>query len=356
MKFFKFILFPFSFIYGFTVAVRNILFDLNFFKTHSFNLPIITVGNLSYGGSGKTPTVEYLIRLLTGKINVATLSRGYKRRTKGFVLADSSSLISDIGDEPKQFKSKFSEITVAVCEDRCAGVNQLLKKNKDLGCIILDDAFQHRSIKAGLNILLTDYNNLYTDDYVLPSGSLREFRSGAKRADIIIVTKCPRTLSETGRKVITGNIAPKAHQQVFFSYIDYLPMLPLNNDTEKSVDKFDSILLFSGIANTKPLEEYLHAKKYEVISMHYGDHYKYSNSDLLKIRESFNNFAANHKIILTTEKDKMRIETYEQKEALKDLPVFYIPIMTDFFPSDKEMFNKIIIDYVENAGKNKRND
>ena len=356
MKFLKFLLFPFAFLYGLIMAARNILFDLKIFKTYSFNLPVITVGNLSYGGSGKTTTVEYLVRLLAGKINVAILSRGYKRRTKGFVIADNASLISDIGDEPKQFKSKFPEIMVAVCEDRCAGVNQLLKKKKDLGCIILDDAFQHRSLKAGLNILLTDYNNLFTNDFMLPSGTLREFRCGVKRADIIVVTKCPLRIAIDEKKAIISKIAPDKNQQVFFSFIEYLPILPFKNGTGMKIDSYDSVLLFSGIADTKPLEEYLHVKKYNVISLHYSDHHKYSDSDLIDIRESFDNFAFEKKFILTTEKDIMRIETHEQKEVLKNLPVFYIPIVTNFFSSDKEMFNKIIIDYVENAGKNKRND
>jgi tetraacyldisaccharide 4'-kinase len=354
MKIFKLILFPFAFIYGLITAVRNILFDSGIFKEHSFDLPIISVGNLSYGGTGKTPHVEYLIRLLSGGKSIATLSRGYKRKTKGFILADNASLVSEIGDEPKQFKTKFPFVSVSVCEDRNHGVNQLMKLCPKVNCIILDDAFQHRSIKAGLNILLTDYNDLYTNDYILPSGSLREFRCGAKRADIIVVTKCPHNITEDEKKKIISKLALREYQHVFFSFIEYRKILPLND--EDKICSFNSVLLFSGIAGIKPLMEYLLAKKYNVKSLHFGDHHKYSDSDLSKIKESFNNFANESKIILTTEKDIIRIETPEQKEALKGLPVFYIPIVVDFFPSDKEMFNKIIIDYVENAGKNKRND
>jgi tetraacyldisaccharide 4'-kinase len=327
------------------------LFNLRILKSKSFNLPIISVGNLSYGGTGKTPMVEYLIRLLNGDMHVATLSRGYKRNTKGFVQANLNSTAAEIGDEPRQFKLKFLEISVAVCEDRCEGVNQLLQRQDDLECILLDDAFQHRSIKAGLNILLTDYNHLYTEDHVLPSGTLREWSAGAKRADIIVVTKCPKLMSDIGRKVITRDIAPQAHQHIFFSYIDYLPLQHVNGTAKMSDAKIDFIVLFSGIAAIEPLEEYLTGMNCSMDSIHFGDHHNYSDSDLIRIKESFNNFAAQNKIIVTTEKDVTRIETLWEKEALKELPIYFIPIMFDFFPDDKEKFNKLITAYVENARK-----
>ncbi len=328
------------------------LFDLGILKSKSFNLPVISVGNLSYGGTGKTPIVEYIIRLFKDDMHIATLSRGYKRHTKGFVQANGNSTAAEIGDEPRQFKSKFPEISVAVCEDRCEGVAQLLQRQGDLDCILLDDAFQHRSIKAGLNILLTDYSNLYTEDHVLPSGTLREWRAGAKRADIIIVTKCPPELNVIDKKRITNKLAPLERQHVFFSYIQYLPLQHVNGTAEKSEAKIDFLILFSGIAAVEPLEEYLMGMTGSMDSIHFGDHHNFSNSDLIRIKESFNNFAAQNKIIVTTEKDVMRIETLWAKEALKELPIYYIPIMIDFFPDDKEKFNKLITAYVENARKN----
>jgi tetraacyldisaccharide 4'-kinase len=352
MSFIQIILFPISLIYSLVTAVRNMLYDFHILKSKSFNMPLISVGNLSYGGTGKTPMVEYLIKLLKDDMHIATLSRGYKRNTKGFVQANINSTAAEIGDEPRQFKSKFPEITVAVCEDRCEGVDQLLQSQNDLGCILLDDAFQHRSIKAGLNILLTDYNRLYTKDHVLPSGTLREWRASAKRADIIVVTKCPKLLSATGRKVITDNIAPHTNQHIFFSYIEYQPLKHLNGTAEMSNAKIDFLTLFSGIAAVEPLEEYLMGLTGSMDSIHFGDHHNYSDSDLIRIKESFNNFAAQNKIIVTTEKDVMRIETLWAKEALKELPIYYIPIMLDLFSDDKEKFNTLITAYVENARKN----
>jgi tetraacyldisaccharide 4'-kinase len=331
------------------MAVRNALYDWGILKSRSFNLPVISVGNLSYGGTGKTPVVEYIIRLFKNDMHVATLSRGYKRQTKGFVQAEVNSTAAEIGDEPRQFKSKFPEISVAVCEDRCTGVEQLLKAQDDLACIILDDAFQHRSIKAGLNILLTDYNHLYNDDYVLPSGTLREWRSGARRADIIIVTKCPPELNIFDKKRVIKLLNPGPQQHVFFSFIQYLPLQHLNGTAEKSDAKIDFLTLFSGIAAVEPLEEYLMGLAGSMDSIHFSDHHNYSDADLIRIKESFNNFAARNKIIVTTEKDVMRIETLWTKEALKELPIYYIPIMVDLFPDDKEKFNKIVTAYVKDA-------
>ena len=353
MKILKIILYPFSLLYGLILAFRNVLYDLKILKSCSFDIPVICVGNLSYGGTGKTPLVEYLIRLLKDNNDISTLSRGYKRNTKGFVLANNNSLCSEIGDEPKQYKTKFPKIQVAVCENRCSGVNKLLVINPNTDIIILDDAFQHRAIKAGLNIILTDYNNLYTSDSVLPSGTLREFKYGAKRAEIIIVTKCPKILSFTDRKNIKTEINPKKGQYVFFSFIEYDDIQHFISGKKHENDSLKKlVLLFSGIANTKPLEQHLTEGKYSIKSLLFDDHHKYSLNNLIKIRETFNNIAEQNKIIVTTEKDLMRIETTEQMELIKYLPIFIIPIKVDFFPEDKQMFNEIIWNYVRNARKN----
>lgn len=356
MKIISVILFPFSILYGIIGAIRNFLFNNNLLKSQSFDVPVISVGNLSFGGTGKTPQVEYLIRLLSGSFSIATLSRGYKRKSKGFAEGHVNSTCAEIGDEPLQYKTKFPEILVAVCEDRCGGVRNILKLKKEIHCILLDDAFQHLSIKAGLNILLTDYSKMYYNDFVVPSGTLREFRCGARRADIIVVTKCPKNISEGQRKNIIKKIRPLKHQHVFFSFIEYSQFTLFSNHAViKSFDLNTSVLLFSGIANTEPLVEYLRENKFETKVMKFSDHHQYSTADLHKVRESFNNIAAEDKVIITTEKDAVRIESPELKEILKGLPVYFIPIITDFFPIDKETFNKQIIDYVTNARKNQGN-
>ena len=242
---------------------------------------------------------------------------------------------------------------MAVCENRVEGVHRIMESVKEIDCIILDDAFQHRSLKTGLNILLTDYNNLFTRDHVIPSGTLREFRCGAKRANIIIVTKCPESLSENEREKISTEINPKKNQHLFFSYIHYGSLVRLNNPkVEESITSYHSALLFSGIANIRPLKEYLLSSKYSLQSLQFRDHHHYSIDDLKKVIESFYNIAEKNKVIISTEKDAMRIETREQQEILKDFPVYYIPIDVHFFQSDKEMFNKIILNYATNAGKN----
>jgi tetraacyldisaccharide 4'-kinase len=316
-------------------------------------MPVICVGNLSLGGTGKTPHVEYLVRLLEPMVRTAILSRGYKRKTQGFIEAKNNSFIAEIGDEPKQYKTKFPGLMVSVCEDRGRGIDEIIKINKDVRCILLDDAFQHRSVKAGLNILLTDFSKLYSGDCIFPTGTLREFRCGAKRADIIVVTKCTEHISEEERNSIIRKIDPKPHQRVFFSFIKYEEFKWLDNAGIKGIpDKINTVLLFSGVANIRPLENYLAGKKIALQSMRFGDHHEYSAADLVKIKETFNNIAEENKIIVTTEKDAVRIETAEQKEILKGLPVYYVPIAIDLPEKDKKMFNKIILDYVTHAGKN----
>jgi tetraacyldisaccharide 4'-kinase len=333
--------------------IRNKLYDFKILKSHSFNLPLICIGNLSYGGTGKTPHVEYLLRLLSSHINPATLSRGYKRKSKGFVFATKDSLSSEIGDEPKQLKNKFPKITVAVCENRRLGVKGILENNTETDCIILDDAFQHRSLKSGLNILLTDYNKLYTRDYVLPSGTLREFRCGAKRADIIVVTKCTKSLTNEEKSEIISEIKSEKYQHIFFSFIEYGSLTPMNDTVfNGDISSVESVLLFTGVANAKPLEQYLKSKADSLHSICFGDHHQYSVRDLAKIRENFNNIASPNKIIVTTEKDAIRIESLEQKAIFSGLPIFFLPIQVDFFQSDKEIFNKLICDYARADRKN----
>jgi tetraacyldisaccharide 4'-kinase len=330
--------------------MRNKLYDLGIISIKEFKTPVISIGNLCVGGTGKTPHTEYLIRLLKHEFYIATLSRGYGRKTKGFLIADTQSTSNDIGDEPLQFKRKFNNVRIAVDAKRVNGIQQLKINYPSLQCILLDDAFQHRSVNPGLSILLTDYSKLYVNDFVMPTGSLREFRSGASRADIIIVTKCPKILLPIERKRLIHEIKSMPHQRVYFSYIKYGDFRPINTEEKNPFSKefyFErnySILLLTGIANTSSLEYYLKVKNLERVK--YPDHHKYTLKDLEHVKKIFNNIATSNKIILTTEKDAMRLKSPEYANAIAELPVFYIPIEIDFHDKDKEQFNEQIVHYV----------
>jgi tetraacyldisaccharide 4'-kinase len=357
MKFFKIILLPLSFLYGSILALRNKFYDWGLFKSTEFKIPIISVGNLSLGGTGKTPHIEYLIRLLKPEFEIATLSRGYGRKTKGFILSDIHSTNIDIGDEPLQFKHKYSELNVAVDGNRVRGINKLLQLLPNTQSILLDDAFQHRAVKPGLSIVLTDFSNLYLDDYVVPSGTLREFRSGIKRADIIIVTKCPKILVPIERKRLIKEINPLPHQTVYFSFIKYGEFLLLNSENQNPVSKSYyaehnySILLLTGIANTQPLENYLRTKVKNVVPVKFPDHHQFTKRDLGLVQTTFHSLPTENKIILTTEKDAMRLKLPEFSAILDGLPIFYMPIEINFYEQDKIEFNEQILHYVR-ANKN----
>lgn len=352
MKFLKILLFPFSILYGLILAIRNRLYDWGIFASTEFNIPIISVGNLSVGGTGKTPHIEYLIRLLNPEFDIATLSRGYGRNTKGFVLSDMNSTTADIGDEPLQFKKKYNNIHVAVDAKRVRGIDHILELFPAVQCILLDDAFQHRAVKPGLSIALTDFSNLYLNDHVVPTGTLREFRSGIKRADIIIVSKCPKILVPIERKRLTKEINPLPHQTVYFSYIKYGEFILLNSEKMNPVSKSYyaehnySILLLTGIANADPLEQYVRTKVKNVIPLKFPDHHQYTKADLGLLQKTFHSIPTENKIILTTEKDVMRLKLPEFKAILDDLPIFYMPIEIDFYEHEKEEFNEQIIHYV----------
>lgn len=335
------ILFPFAVLYGFITSIRNFLFDKGILKSHSFNVPIIAVGNLSVGGTGKTPQIEYLIRLLSPKYKIATLSRGYKRQSKGFVLADSTSNAEILGDEPFQFYTKFKNIQVAVDADRKNGIEQLLYQQERPDVILLDDAFQHRKVKAGFYILLTSYGDLFCDDYMLPTGNLRESRSGAKRADIIVVTKCPANLSLDEQNEIKSKLQLNSDQELYFSYIDYDDSVysedkVLKVSEIKNVDK----LLLAGIAKPEPFFRYLQDESVECLT--YPDHHHFSEKELLEINNKSKN-----KIIITTEKDFVRLKGSIPKEQL-----FYLPIRSTFL-SVSENFDKTITNYVGTSTRNR---
>ena len=286
LKSFRYLLFPFSLLYGGFVWLRNWLFDRNILKSASFNFPIICVGNLATGGTGKTPMTEYLVETLRKEYKTATLSRGYKRKTKGFAIADQNTTAIDIGDEPMQFHQKFPDITVAVGEERLVAIPQLLHQQPETQVIILDDAFQHRSVKAGLNLLLTEYKNLYTRDLMLPAGDLRDVKTSRKRADMIIVTKCKSDLTEFEKNELINEISPLPRQQVYFTEIVYAPPYHLFNAAKKAdIGIGSDILLLCGIANPKPLMEFLtkHVHSYDMIR--YADHHIFTIDDLKEIKK-----------------------------------------------------------------------
>jgi tetraacyldisaccharide 4'-kinase len=350
MKIWQILLLPFSYSYGFITYLRNKFFDIGLLPVSEYSSTVISVGNLTAGGTGKTPHIEYLIRLIGSKYSVATLSGGYGRRGSGFVLASENSTARDIGDEPRQFKKKFPGLLVAVDKHRRRGIKKLLNKKPDLHTILLDDAFQHRYVKPGLSILLTDYGQMYYNDRMLPSGTLREFVSGIRRADIIVVTKTPSIFSPLDRRLLLKKIAAEEYQRIYFSYIKYGEPHPCSVSSESTenllLDKNITVLLLTGIANPTPLEQYLRPKVKKLIPCEYSDHHNYSLKDIQWLEKAYHSLTTQKKVIITTEKDAMRLEKPELQEILKTLPLFYIPIEIAFHEKDQEDFNRYILNYV----------
>lgn len=329
MNFLRKILFPFSILYGCITSIRNFLFDKGILKSYSFDVPVIAVGNLSVGGTGKTPQIEYLIRLLAPNYKIATLSRGYKRKSEGFVLADASSTPEILGDEPFQIHQKFPQITVAVDADRKNGIEKLVSLKDKPEVILLDDAFQHRRVKAGFYILLSSYDDLFCDDYLLPTGNLRESKSGAKRADVIIITKCPKDLSEIAQQNIKNKIG--LDLPIYFSYIDYDDLVYDQNESKKvSEIKLLNKLVIAGIAKPEPFFNFLEVSKDDCLV--YPDHHFFTEKDLNQIENK-----ANNKVIITTEKDFVRLMQHHWK-----MPIYYLPIKSSFLGKREELDNKIL--------------
>ncbi len=351
LKSFRVLLLPLAILYGLIIIIRNYLFDKQYLKSAEFNFPIICVGNLAVGGTGKSPMVEYLIRQLRKDFKIATLSRGYKRKTKGYALANEYTTALEIGDEPMQFHIKFPEIAVASCEERIVGIPHLLQDVPGLQAIILDDAFQHRSVKAGLNILLTEYSNLYSQDIFLPTGDLRDQRSSAKRAQLIIVTKCPENISPEKKQRIIRQLRPTATQKVFFTTIEYgTPYHIFNIGDEWHLTPRDEVLLVCGIANPKLLKEYLLEKSHTYYQQDYSDHHIFSIDDLNEIKQIFTDINAKDKLILTTEKDAVRLAKFT--EELASLPMYVLPIRHRFLFEEGEQFNELVTDFIRNFSFN----
>ncbi|HMR17752.1 MAG TPA: tetraacyldisaccharide 4'-kinase [Sphingobacterium sp.] len=335
----RWVLLPFSLIYQLVVWVRNLLYDHGILKSRSFDIPTIVVGNLIIGGTGKSPMTEYLVRLLSPKYNVATLSRGYGRKTKGFREVTVDSTATTVGDEPLQFKRKFPEVTVAVSEDRCRGVDRL-KDRHDL--IILDDAYQHRKLKPGFSILLFDFVSLQYPALTLPTGNYRDNFSSIKRADLIVITKCPAHLSAPQQLAINHKIRRYTSVPLLYTRIGYSqPIDPYQMPLQEEQDNVD-IILFCGIAKPQPLIDYLESKNNCVHPLIFPDHHYFSPRDYEQIIAKYEALTTKHKIILTTEKDFQRI----QLDYFKALPFFYIPIHLQLSESEKEIFDRTIESYV----------
>ncbi len=339
----RLLLLPFSLIYGLVVFVRNKCYDHGIFKSREFDLPVICVGNLVVGGSGKTPVTEYLVDLLPG-YKIAILSRGYGRNTKGFILADQYATAESIGDEPMQFYNKFPQVTVAVCEDRVKGIGHL-KATHDL--IILDDAFQHRRVKAGFNILLCEYSKLLQPQFLLPAGNLREPFGAYRRAQAVLITKMPgKAHPDEKMKIDQAFKEPlkpafssiKYHDLISVFGAEYMPFSVVANDTV--------VFLLTGIANPAPLLSHIKQHTSQIRHHDYPDHHTFSKAEVAKLVNAFRQEKAVPKIIITTEKDAQRLSAIGIKDLLQDLPIFFLPIKIEILAEDKLIFDQNVINYV----------
>ncbi|NEM98856.1 tetraacyldisaccharide 4'-kinase [Pontibacter burrus] len=343
----KLLLWPFATLYGGITSLRNTAYNKGWLASRKFDLPVIAVGNLTVGGTGKTPHVEYLLRLLRN-YTVAALSRGYKRQTSGFILADEKATAATIGDEPYQYHRDFPDVQVAVCEKRVEGVARLLELDRPPEVIVLDDAMQHRAIQPSFNLMLTDYNRLFYKDRILPSGLLRESRKGARRADAILVTKCPLTLQPPEMKHIASMIRKYSRRNapIFFTGFRYANFVPFGNSEQ--VHKH--IILLTGIANAKPLKSYLDKHNFSIRHhLEYADHYSYTIEDLEKVKHQWQKHASDT-IILTTRKDAVKLMDKALQTIVSELPIFYIPIEVCFLEGG-DTFNELILQHVRSYYK-----
>ena len=345
MKTLRFFLAPFGILYWSITSLRNWLYQKKIFRSLSFSLPIINVGNLSVGGTGKTPHVELIIRILKDSNKITTLSRGYGRKVYGFQMADQSSTALSIGDEPYQFYRKFGdEINVAVDADRVNGVSEICLRDEGVEVIILDDAFQHHSIKPGLNILLTDYSAPFFNDFILPVGNLRESRKGKSRGDIIIVTKCPDDLSDEVKLDFVNQIAPNPAQHMFFSSVVYGDIKSLTNFS-KWEKNTESIVLVTGIAKSEPLVQHL-SESFNIIKhFKFPDHYRFKEKDIDEIHNILTKFVDDFPVIITTEKDAMRLLNGPLQSKIDENPWYYQEIEVKL--DDQEKFDRVIKEYVQ---------
>ena len=344
----KFLLIPLSWIYHAITSIRNLLYDHQIFKSKEFDKPVISVGNITVGGTGKTPHIEYIVNLLCQKYNVAILSRGYRRKTKGYIKATPQSTVKEIGDEPKQMSLKFSgKAQVYVCEDRCKGIDNILAEGNENQVIVLDDAYQHRSVTPRVNILLTDYNRPIFEDHLLPYGRLRESASKSNRANIIIVTKCPEDLKPIDRRVIAKHLNLLPFQSIFFTNYKYLGLKSVFGfDNIPTVSQNTEILLVTGIANPQSLINHISQNiSQKITHISYPDHHNFKKKDISKITEKFLSLPSD-RIIITTEKDAVRLRELTLADELKKA-ICYIPVEINFIYDDAEELNFQILKHVD---------
>jgi tetraacyldisaccharide 4'-kinase len=351
--------YPFSLLYGAVTSIRNFLYNADVLKSREFSIPVICVGNLTVGGTGKTPHTEYIADLLRKNFKVAILSRGYKRKSKGFMFADMHSNVTDIGDEPMQIYRRFTDIVIAVDRNRVHGVETILKEKPETAVIIMDDGFQHRKITPGFSILLSDFDRLMIRDHLLPYGNLRESINNMERADIIIITKSPEKISPIQRRLIVKEVKKAPYQNLYFTSISYKDPVPLFEPSLKgAVTPFQGdrdacgIVVVTGIGNPKPLFEYLENNFSEIIHLQFGDHHRFTFTDIDKIGKAWTSLNKPRKYVITTEKDAVRLREFTNfAEPLKS-SFYYIPVGVLFLNNDKNEFDNLIVDYVR---KNKRN-
>lgn len=352
------LLYPVSLIYGLITGLRNFLYNSDVLPSVEFNIPVICVGNITVGGTGKTPHTEYITSLLRKDFQVATLSRGYKRRTRDFRIASSSSLVSEIGDEPLQISRKFPDVMVTVDRDRVHGVNKILEQNPETEVIILDDGFQHRRITPGFSILLSDFERLIVRDHLLPYGNLRESIGNMRRADIILITKSPEDLSPIQRRLIVKEFDKAPYQNLYFTALTYKDPLPVFESSTTVTKDFASessdcgIVLVTGISNPQPLKDYLLKNYNEISHLSFPDHHNFNENDILAISSTYNDLKSPVKYLFTTEKDAVRLREFTNIAEPIRSAFYYIPVGINFLNDDKEEFDNMIVDYVR---KNKRN-
>lgn len=350
LKYLRYLLLPFSLLYGLVILLRNKAFDWGILKSVEFNFPTIVIGNLAVGGAGKSPMTEYLIRKLGKKYKLATLSRGYGRKTTGFLEVMQNDDVAKVGDEPLQFKRKYPQITVAVCEDRVKGVSQL-KQNHEL--IILDDAYQHRALKPGFSILLLEYKSLFKPKFLLPAGNLRDTFNQRRRADIIVISKSPQLLTDDEKREALKRVNVSTSQNILFSYLDYGQPYWLNSKRQggynkvPNLDQDQVVLLVTGIANPESLFNYLETQVSQVYLLKYPDHHNFTKQDIKKITSKFDSMTEHNKLIVTTEKDAQRLSSNYLSDLVQPLPITVLPIETAFNNKDERILEERVFNYCE---------
>ncbi len=352
-------LYPLSLIYGAVTYIRNFLYNTEILPSVEFSIPVICVGNITVGGTGKTPHTEYLAGLLRENFRVSTLSRGYKRKTRDFRIATLSSLVNEIGDEPLQILHKFPDVLVTVDRDRVHGVRKILEERPETEVIILDDGYQHRRITPGFSILLSDFDRLIVRDYLLPYGNLRESKDNMRRADIILITKSPENISPIQRRLIVKEVDKAPYQNLYFTSLIYKDLLPVFDIPEREKDHSKislsgdcGVVLITGIANPSPLKEHIEKTAGEIVHFCYPDHYNFKEKDIINILSAFNDLKSTTKYLITTEKDAVRLREFTNIAKPIRSVFYYIPVEVYFLNDDKNEFDNLIVDYVR---KNKRN-